>query len=189
MYEWVIRRAVKSDIPAIILLQEKYLFERTPPDERKRGFVTLRFQPEHLEALIAQHTVLVVTDRKSIHGYVAAGSWEYFSQWAICSFMATQLDGLLINDSPISQTNSCLIGPICLEQPLRGTGISLDLYHSLLRELDQQYTFYTGFIHKTNRASLNMHLQRIGAHIMGEFMFTGRDYYIIASTIQQPKHS
>ncbi len=79
--------------------------------------------------------------------------------------------------------NRCLLGPICVEASVRGSGLFRDLYDALLVRSGDLDDVAEGvvLIHAENHASLTAHRRLDGCTTLGEFASAdGRPFVVLA---------
>jgi hypothetical protein len=113
--------ATITDIPGILMLQEKYLVTNLTVEQKKNGFVTTPFTTEQLTEIIHQTGLFIAKNNDQIIAYAFAGSWQYFSQWPIFNVITKRFADLTFKDLKITTTNSFQYGPVCIDEKYRGS--------------------------------------------------------------------
>jgi hypothetical protein len=90
----ITRSATEPDINGILKLQASNLLANLTEADRTDGFVTTPFTAEQIQVLLAQTGVFVVEKQSVVVGYALAGTWDFFSQWAIFPFMVSRFPQL-----------------------------------------------------------------------------------------------
>jgi hypothetical protein len=175
-----IRNATYKDIEEVLSLQAKYLLVNTPENERENGFVTTPFTIEQIENIIAQDGLFIAIIDNKVIAYAFAGSWEYFSQWAIFPFMATRLSNYSLGNEDITTNNSFQYGPICIDLTYRGSGLFQQLFESMRIAMNKRYPTGITFINKINKRSYEAHTKKLGMKIVDEFTFNNNNFYGLA---------
>lgn len=176
----IFRNATISDINGVIELQGKYLFADTPENERENGFVTTPFTVVQIEKIIGLSGLFVAEDERKIIAYAFAGSWEYFSQWAIFPFMVSRLGKLNWGTEIITTKNSFQYGPICIDKNYRGSGVFQKLFELMRIGMNRQYPIGVTFINKINKRSFEAHTKKLKMDVIDEFEFNNNNYHGLA---------
>jgi hypothetical protein len=177
--------ATKKDIDGVLALQSKYLISNLSDEEKKEGFVTTPFLVEQIEQIIQEDGLFVATHNQQIIAYVYAGSWDYFSQWAIFPFMTKRFEELSFLNTAITTTNSFQYGPICIDKPYRGTGLINDIFELMRLTLKVKYPISITFINKINDRSIKAHVNKLGWVVVDEFEFNGNNFLMLAYDMEK----
>jgi hypothetical protein len=175
-----IKNATNEDIEGILSLQAKYLLANTPENERENGFVTTPFTTEQIENIIDQEGLFIATIDNKVIAYAFAGSWEYFSQWAIFPFMTTRLSNYSLDNEEVTINNSFQYGPICIDSAYRGSGLFQQLFESMRIAMNKRYPNGITFINQINKRSYEAHTKKLGMKIVDEFTFNNNNFYGLA---------
>lgn len=175
------RLGTKNDIPGILALQEKYLYQNMNEAERKKGFVTTPFTIGQLEDIIQQEGLFVAeNEENTIIAYAFAASWDYFSQWEIFNFMVNRFPTLSFKGEEITTSNSFQYGPVCIDEKYRGKGLLNQLFEEMRIVLLKRYPLSITFINKVNVISEKAHTKKLGWEIIDEFEFNNNTYIGLA---------
>lgn len=174
------RIANKFDIKEVLALQEKYLYKNLTEQERDSGFVTTPFTIPQIEEIIAQDGLFIAEHETSIIAYAFAGSWEYFKQWDIFTFMISRFPKLSFNEKEITTKNSFQYGPVCIDKNYRGQGVLNLIFEEMRIELFKKYPVSITFINKINIVSEKAHTKKLGWQIIEEFKFNNNTYITLA---------
>lgn len=175
-----ILKAGSIDIQGILELQSKYLVSNLTETERKDGFVTTPFTAIQIEQIIRENGLFIAKKEEKIIAYVYAGSWAYFSQWAIFPVMTNRFKKLIFNDLTITTSNSFQYGPICIDKEYRGSGLLNEIFEFMRLHLKRSYPISVTFINKINTRSLKAHIEKLKWTIIDEFEFNGNSIYMLA---------
>ncbi len=176
----IFRKATITDTKAVILLQSKYLITNIPENKRQNGFVTTPFTISQIQNIIALEGLFVAEKNTVIVAYTFAGSWDYFSQWAIFPFMVSRLNELNFRTEKITPSNSFQYGPICIDEDYRGSELFPRLFETMRIELNKRYPIGVTFINKINKRSFEAHTKKLKMDIIDEFEFNGNNYFGLA---------
>jgi len=167
-----------SDIDAILKLHAKYHIDGIVEEDKADGFVTTAFTRENLTQLITEEQGLFIAkDEDVVLGYVMAGSWGFWSQWAMFQVMIADLPNLEYLGQELSTENSYQYGPVCIDKSLRGSGV-LELLFDMARVMmGKRYPILVTFVNKINRRSYEAHKRKLGLTVIQEFTYNGNEYY------------
>jgi Leu/Phe-tRNA-protein transferase len=170
-----------SDIDATLKLHAKYQVDNIAQEDKADGFVTTAFTKEELTRLIVEEQGLFIAkDEDVVLGYVMAGSWEFWSQWAMFRFMIEDLPNLEFLGQKLSTENSYQYGPVCIDKSVRGSGILEFLFDMARAKMSRRYPILVTFVNKINRRSYEAHRRKLGLTVIQEFTYNGNEYYQFA---------
>lgn len=176
----IFRNATITDINGVIELQGKNLLANIPENERVNGFVTTPFTVSQIESIVALDGLFVAEKDAKIIAYAFAGSWDYFSQWAIFPFMVNRLAQLNFRTEIMTTENSFQYGPICIEKNHRGSGVLQKLFEAMRLGMSKRYPIGVTFINQINKRSFAAHAKKLKMDVIDEFEFNGNKYYGLA---------
>jgi hypothetical protein len=175
----VISIATPKDIDGVLALQGKYLVANLSDEEKKEGFVTTPFTTTQIEQIIKENGLFVATNNQGVVAYVFAGSWNYFSQWPIFTFMTNRFADLSFMNVAPTTNNSFQYGPICIDKPFRGSGLLNDIFEFMRLSLKEKYPISITFINKINERSIKAHVNKLGWTIVDEFDFNNNHFLML----------
>ena len=175
----ITRIATEADINGIVELQSLNLYANLSSAELEQGFVTTPITVEQIETILAQSGVFIAEAENKLVGYAFAGSWDFFSQWAIFPHMLSRLVLLEYKGIKLTTDNTFQYGPVCIARTLRGSGTFPQLFQTMRSNLAQQYPIGITFINKLNQRSLKAHI-KLGLEIIDQFEFNNSSYYTLA---------
>ncbi len=173
----ITRIGVESDITGILELQSRNLYTNLSEAERAEGFVTTPFTMEQIQTLLSQTGVFVAEKQGMVVGYVLAGSWDFFSQWAIFPYMVSRFPQLKFQETQITVDNTFQYGPVCIDRSFRNSGVFLELFETMRLSLSARFPIGITFINKANPRSLAAHTRKLNLEIIDEFEFNDNFYY------------
>jgi hypothetical protein len=176
----IIRAATESDFTGILDLQARNLYANLAATELPGGFVTTPFSSDLLRLLLRQDGVFVAASEQQIIGYILAGDWDFFAQWAIFKVMIDRMSKLRFQDREITITNSFQYGPICIDRSSRGSQIFPELFDLMRSSFAPKFPIGVTFINKINERSFAAHTRKLNLDIIDEFEFNGNSFYTLA---------
>lgn len=178
MQQIITEIATIADIESFLILQEKYLVVNLSEEEKKDGFVTTPFTVEQLTEIIGKEGLFLAKQGNRVVGYAFAGTWEYFSQWAIVRQMAEMLP-IEYGKHQITAENSFQYGPICIDMEFRGTGLIQQLFDFMRSKMVDKFPISVTFINKINKRSRKAHVDKLGWKIIADFQYNNNNYYFL----------
>jgi sulfur transfer complex TusBCD TusB component (DsrH family) len=182
----IIRTATESDFTGILDLQARNLYANLATTELPGGFVTTPFSSDLLRLLLIQNGVFVAASEQQIIGYLLAGDWTFFSQWAIFKVMIDRMPLLKFQDREITVDNSFQYGPICIDRAIRGSQVFPELFDLMRSSFAPKFPIGVTFINKINQRSFVAHTRKLNLDIIDEFEFNGNSFYTLAFLTAQP---
>ena len=169
------------DIPAVLELQRQYHINTIQEEDKKDGFVTTAFTKEELQELIEKEQgIFLAIDAGIVIGYVMAGSWSYWSKWAIFAHMIKDLPNLKYQGKVLSTANSYQYGPVCVHKEYRGKGVFQALFNFSREVMSTRFPIMVTFINKINSRSYEAHARKTDLEVVQEFEFNNNHYYELA---------
>ncbi len=176
-----ITAARHPDIPAVLVLQSKYLVTNMNEEEKKQGFVTTPFTAEQLKKVIDLDGLFVAKTDERVVGYAFGAGWDYFEQWPIFPFMTNRFIELPpFKGIQITGANSFQYGPICIDTEFRGSGLLNHLFEAMRLGLRERFPISVTFINKINERSVQAHTRKLDWEIIDEFSFNNNHYFMLA---------
>jgi hypothetical protein len=176
----IIRTAIESDFTGILDLQARNLYANLAATELPGGFVTTPFSSDLLRLLMNQDGVFVAASEQQINGYLLAGDWDFFAQWAIFKVMIDRLPQLIYQGQQITVANSFQYGPICIDRSIRGGQVFPELFNLMRSNFASKFPIGVTFINKINERSFAAHTRKLNLDIIDEFEFNGGSFYTLA---------
>lgn len=174
-----------SDIPEILILQEKFHVSNLSDEAKKNGFVTTRFTTDQVTEIINQEGLFISKFDSKIIAYVFAGSWQYFSQWEIFNVMVSRFPQLSFGNFAITDTSCFQYGPICIDENYRGKGLINDIFEFMRVNMLKKYPLALTFINKINTRSYHVHVNKLNWRVIDEFEFNQNSYFILAYDMEK----
>jgi hypothetical protein len=159
--------AAEDDIESILDLQERNAPKSVTAEERKRlGFVPIQVTHDWLFRLVREEGVIVARLNGEVVGYLLASSLERAREISILKSYFQIHPELRFVDRPLHTYRACFMEQVCVDLPLRGKGIVLQLYRASQRILGRKYEIVISQISGDNPRSLNLHLNKIGFQVV-----------------------
>ncbi|MBL6449222.1 GNAT family acetyltransferase [Fulvivirga sp. 29W222] len=175
-----VRSATLEDVQSVLDLQEKYLFNNLKEEDRKDGFVTTPFTQQQVERIISEGGLFIAFDKGAVVAYIFAGSWDYYAQWPIFTYMTSFFPKVQFPGYDLTTENSFQYGPICIDKAYRGGDLLKSLFEVMRLQMVERYPLTATFINKANARSLKAHTNKLGWSTVGEFQYNNQEYFIMA---------
>ncbi len=176
----IAREATTSDINSILQLQSLNLYHNLSVTERSAGFVTTPFTAAKIDELIDQAGAFVVEEQDILRGYLLAGSWEFYAQWPIFTYMISRFPLLTFQETKITTNNSFQYGPVCIDRSVRGSNALPLLFETMRSSFAHRYLIGVTFINKQNPRSLAAHTRKLQLEIIDDFEFNDSLFHGVA---------
>ena len=176
-----LKNAEASEIEEVLRLHYKYHIDFLTDEPRADGFLTTPFTKDHMLDLINNEDGLFIAKvNGDIVAYVMAGSWEYWSRWPIFSVMIKGLPDLTYKGLRLGTHNSYQYGPICIDKPLRGSGVLEKIFAFSKVKMSERFPVLVTFVNKANERSFEAHKRKLNLDVIGEFQFGSDSFYEMA---------
>jgi len=180
------RRLATTDLASVLALQDANLYDALDPVQRQDGYLSVRFDGGQFAAMAADVAVIVAHENAHVHGYLCASSNDYNAPFPLLASMLVHARPLSFLGRPLGRQRTFVYGPVCVARADRGQGLLRGMYDRLRDELAGEFDAGVLFIAKGNPRSLSAH-DRLGASIVGEFVYDARAFWILAFPIPQPR--
>ena len=174
------RRAKLEDIPAILDVQAANFIDSLEDAERRGGFLSVEFTRHQLEEMASHVGIIVAAIGGRLAGYLCASSCEFNRPFPLLAAMMQQFDAIDYRDRSLASSRVFIYGPVCIDRAYRGRGLLRRLYETLQQEVVGRYDIGVAFVAEDNPHSLRAHMDGLGMAHVGEFVFSGKRYHILA---------
>jgi len=176
-----LKTATLSNVDEILTLHYKYQIDSMNEEDKADGFITTAFTESHLTRLIEDEKGLFIAcvDNKIV-AYAMAASWQFWSQWPLFEYMIKNLNDSTYLDQVITAENSYQYGPVCVDKPVRGSGIFEQIFNFSLSEMNKRYPIMVTFINKVNPRSFEAHTRKTELQVIKHFEWNNNQYYKLA---------
>lgn len=174
------RRATREDIPAILDMQAANFIDSLEDAKRRDGFLSVKFTGQQLEEMTSQVGIIVAAVEGGLAGYLCASSCEFNRPFPLLAAMMQQFDAIDYRGRSLVASRVFIYGPVCIDRSYRGQGLLRGLYETLLQEVAGRYDIGVAFVADDNPHSLRVHVDGLGMARVGEFVFSGKPYHILA---------
>jgi len=183
MSKTVFRKALPSDYPGIIRLQEENLIANIGEATAREGFLSIEFIERDFDEMNKDLAVIVAVRNGETLGYLCGTSCEYGARFPVINALISMLPGLSIEGVRLTALNSFIYGPVCVSRSSRGSGVLEGLYGKLKEFAKPRYDFCLLFISETNSRSLDAHLHKLRMKDLGQFDWNGKSFRALGAAI------
>ena len=174
-----IRRAVAADFESLVRLQNANLASNLPAGERQSGFLSVGFSAEQFAAMNEDLAVVVALLDGDVKAFLCASTVEFNQAVALPAAMIARFPRAKYQGQPLSTLAVCIVGPVCIDQSLRGQGVLSRLYDCFFAIAPQEFEVAVVFVSADNLASIKAH-EKLGLETIDEFEFNSARYFIMA---------
>ena len=174
-----IRRAVAADFESLALLQNANLASNLPAGERQSGFLSVGFSAEQFACMSEDLAVVVAVLDGDVKAFLCASTVEFNQAVALPAAMIARFPRAKYHGQPLSTLTLCIVGPVCIDQSLRGQGVLSRLYDYFFAIAPQEFDIAVVFVSADNLASIKAH-EKLGLETIDEFESNSTRYFIMA---------
>jgi len=174
-----IRRAVAVDFESLVLLQNTNLASNLPSVERQSGFLSVGFSAEQFAAMNDNLAVVVAVRQEQVKAFLCASTVEFNQAVALPAAMIARFPRAEYQGQPLSRLPVCIVGPVCIDQSLRGQGVLTRLYDCFFAVAPHEFNVSVVFVSVDNLASIKAH-EKLEFETVDEFEFNSARYLIMA---------
>lgn len=174
-----IRRAVATDFESLVLLQNANLASNLPAGERQSGFLSVGFSAEQFAAMNDNFAVVVAVQQEQVKAFLCASTVEFNQAVALPAAMIARFPRAKYQGQALSRSSVCIVGPVCIDQSLRGQGVLSRLYDCFFAIAPKEFDIAVVFVSADNLASIKAH-EKLGLETIDEFEFNSARYFIMA---------
>lgn len=177
-----IRLAVKTDIPALVALAERYYVGHLDDAERADGFLSVLLSEEWFAEAIASAGMHVAEVGGEIVGFIGitdartpAASGTEITRAILGLAKVVQFKG-----KPIANQRFAIRGPVLIDKSARGRGV-YSAFNEVTREAYvDRFDVGVLFVSADNPRSLHTTTTKLGAQPLAGFEVGGRAYHLLA---------
>ena len=160
-------------------LQNANLAGNLPSAERQSGFLSVGFSAEQFAAMNDNLAVVVAVQQEQVKAFLCASTVEFNQAVALPAAMIARFPRAKYQGQPLSTLPVCIVGPVCIDQSLRGQGVLTRLYDCFFAVAPQGFNVAVVFVSVDNLASIKAH-EKLEFETVDEFEFNSARYLIMA---------
>ena len=176
------RRACSSDYEGMVKLQHANFINNLSAAEALDGFLSIEYTEEQFEEINNDAGIAVAIKDGELAGYLCGASCGYSKQFPILNAVVQQFSNSAIQKRGMTETNTFVYGPVCIDRSFRGSGVLQGLYGTIKEIARPRYGHCVLFISDRNSRSLSAHL-RLGMRDLGKFEFNGKSFHLLCAAI------
>jgi hypothetical protein len=180
MNEIEVRVAEVADAAAIATLANQHTYQQLAAADRQGGFLTGTFTEPALAAMLASVPGQVAYKNGELVGFIINSRLAPERYPPLVQQISALLPSLHYHQRPLADYQWFFYGPVLLTPPYRGQGLLQQLFAANRRALTGYYEIGIAFIAAENAASLHVHTHKLGLEAVGELIFGGTTYIILA---------
>jgi hypothetical protein len=178
--EPMVYRSFRSeDLPEVMRIQEDNLANRLSSLQKADGFLSVAFPQAQFVQMHAEIPMAVADRGSRLGGYMCGSSLASSAQVPLLARMMSLFPAACFKDRPLDQYQSFIYGPVCIDRPLRGTGVLQGLFRQFLLQLQGRFELGALFVSLDNPRSLRAHVHKLGMTKLCDFSFEGRSFGLL----------
>lgn len=177
--------ASREDIPSILELQGRNLFETITPAQRARGFLTGGFSSEMLQEVIEDVAIVKAFTDRELVGYRMAQTLAFNSRFPLLSAIIDRFPSIEFGGRKLSETKVFITGPTCISEEWRGRGIHERMFDKMRSLVRDRFDVGVAFVDEANPRSLAAAQRKLGMRVVDHLTFNGKDYAILAFSTKE----
>lgn len=171
--------ASREDIPSILELQSKNLFEALTPEQRAGGFLTGEFSIDMLQEVMKGGVIVKAFTATELVGYRMAQTLAFASHSPLLSAIIERFPRIEFGGQKLSELEVFISGPTCIAEVWRGKGIHEGMFQKIRSLLQSRFAIGVVFIDEANPRSLAAAQRKLGMQLVDHFAFHGKAYSIL----------
>jgi hypothetical protein len=180
MNEFEVRKAEVADAPAIAALANQNTYQQLAESDRQGGFLTGTFTEPALAAMLTSVPGQVAYKNGELAGFIINSRLPAERYPPMVQQISALLPTLQFQQRPLAEYQWFFYGPVLVQPAYRGQGLLRELFRANQRTLAGRYEVGVAFIAAENAASLHVHTHKLGLEVVGELIFGGTAYVILA---------
>jgi len=173
-----------ADFESLVSLQNSNLASNLSDEQRRDGFLSVRFSAKQFADMNDDLSVIVGTEEETVKAFLCASTVQFNAPFALPKTMIDRFPHAIYDSKPLSDWFACIAGPVCIDAALRGQGVLKMLYDCFYNIAPVQYELATVFVSVDNPRSIMAH-EKPGMRIVDEFDFNSRQHVIMAGKMNR----
>lgn len=168
-----------DDLTQILSLQNENLPQNISPEElENEGFVTVQHDLDLLSKIAGSYTHAVAKFDGKVIGYALVMERACSKDIPVLIPMFEQIDKIIYNGKPLSDTRFFVMGQVCIKKGFRGQGVFKGLYEQLRQNMKSDFDYIITDISIHNKRSLRAH-EKIGFKPIQKYIHNGEEWVIV----------
>ena len=185
------RKAIASDFPHLIALQNENLVTLLSEEEKSDGFLSASFSEEQFAKFNENLAVIVAVDEANedkLLAFLVTSTVESNLAYPLPAAMIARYPLITFEERSIDSYKSFVSGPVCVAKSERGKGIFEGLYHALPSLLPSDYELAVALVSTSNPRSLRAH-EKVGMQRVDQFEFASREFVTVVKILKNTKRA
>lgn len=147
--------------------------------EQADGFLSAEFSPEQFSQMHREIPMVVADCCARLGGYMCGCSLASCAAVPLLAHMATLFPAAPYKSKPLNLYRAFIYGPVCVDRPLRGTGVLEGLFRAYKDQLAGQFEIGILFVSLDNPRSMRAHIHKLGMRKLCDFSFGDKNYGLL----------
>jgi hypothetical protein len=169
-----------DDLDAMVALAEANYVGNLTPEQRKEGFLSVRFTPQEFARMAREIAVVVGTENGKFAGFLGAEWIDKTGMPPPLDMTARTFREALYRGKPGREWRAFLEGPLCIAVEHRGEGLRRGLHKALMQIVRGRYDVGVSFIAFDNPHSYHGATAHGGFDEVGTFDLNGKRHHVLA---------
>jgi hypothetical protein len=174
------RRARPEHYSAILRLNSAYYIANLAVEERREGFLSAQFTLEQTATISEDLGTTVALVNDQVAGFLCAIRKEFDHGSPVVAKMIESYDRMQFAGKPLSEYNSYIYGPVCIDRTYRSKGLLRGMYEAQKNALAGRFAVGVALVSRNNPHSLRAHVSGLGMIEVGDFEVKGNVYSTVA---------
>jgi hypothetical protein len=179
------RRAIPTDYPEIVRLNEANFIANLTEEEREDGFLSAIFTEQQVAAMASDLGIIVAVVDARIAGFLCAIRNEFDHGSAVVAKMIASYERIEFEGVSLTSYRSYVYGPVCIDRAFRRRGLLRGLYEAQTQDLAGQFEIGVALVSRHNRHSLDAHVIGLGMVEVGDFEVNGNVFATVVFRVPE----
>jgi hypothetical protein len=169
-----------DDYDAMVRLADASHFDNLTPEQRKDGFLSVRFVRDDFARMANEIGIAVAAENQAVAGFLCAEWIDKTGMAPVLATAARTFRAAQFRGKRGSQWKAFLEGPLCIAAQHRGEGLRRGLHKALMDAVRGQYEVAVTFIAFDNPRSYHGATAHGGEDEVGSFEVNGKRFHVLA---------
>jgi hypothetical protein len=174
------RQSRPADYDAMVRLADANYVDNLMPEQRKDGFLSIRFTARDFARMAHEVGVVAAVDNGALAGFLGAERIDKAGMPPVLDLVSRTFSQSRFRGKPGREWKAFLEGPLCIAAEHRGEGLRHGLHKALLDIVRGQYEVAVTFIAFDNARSYHGATAHGGEDEVATFELSGKRYHILA---------
>jgi hypothetical protein len=169
-----------DDYDAMVRLADANYVDNLTPEQRKDGFLSIRFTRDDFARMANEVAIVVANDNGALAGLLCAEWIDKTGMPPVVDTVARTFLDSRFRGKPGREWKAFLEGPLCIAAQHRGEGLRRGLHRAMLGVVRGRYEVAVTFIAFDNPRSYHGATAHGGEDEVGSFELNGKRYHVLA---------